>query len=134
MTGLARIVAMTALVTGCSAPAAAQDGSIVAWGNNELGQCDVPEPNEDFIAVAGGGYHSLGLKYLLPPTGACCDDGACAVINEAACLALGGTYMGDDTDCNDADCPEPCPADITGDEIVYVLDLLEEFSAWGPCP
>ena len=40
----------------------AQDGSIVAWGRNEDGQCDVPEPNTDFVAVAGGRYHSLGLK------------------------------------------------------------------------
>jgi alpha-tubulin suppressor-like RCC1 family protein len=38
------------------------DGSIVAWGENEMGQCDVPEPNSDFIAVAAGGERSLGLK------------------------------------------------------------------------
>ncbi|MDI6873775.1 RCC1-like domain-containing protein [Candidatus Solincola sp.] len=24
------------------------DGSIVAWGNNAYGKCDVPEPNADF--------------------------------------------------------------------------------------
>jgi hypothetical protein len=35
----------------------------VAWGyNNDIGICDVPGPNADFVAVAGGGYHSLGLK------------------------------------------------------------------------
>jgi hypothetical protein len=34
----------------------------VAWGDNGQGQCDVPSPNADFIAVAGGHYHSLGLK------------------------------------------------------------------------
>jgi len=39
-----------------------EDGSIVAWGSNSLGQCNVPEPNEDFLAVAGGYRHSLGLK------------------------------------------------------------------------
>ena len=38
------------------------DGSIVAWGGNSSGQCDVPPPNTDFVAVAAGGYHSLGLK------------------------------------------------------------------------
>ena len=37
-------------------------GSIVAWGHNGYGQCDVPAPNTDFVAVAGGAYHSLGLK------------------------------------------------------------------------
>ena len=40
------------------------DGSaIVAWGNNDQGQCDVLAPNTDFVAVAGGYYHSLGLHY-----------------------------------------------------------------------
>jgi len=38
------------------------NGSIVAWGRNNDGQCDVPEPNADFVAVAAGGAHSLGLK------------------------------------------------------------------------
>ena len=38
------------------------DGSIVAWGRNNEGQCDVPAPNTDFVAVAGGEFHSLGLK------------------------------------------------------------------------
>jgi hypothetical protein len=35
----------------------------VAWGDNLYGGCDVPAPNEDFIAVAGGRWrYSLGLK------------------------------------------------------------------------
>ncbi len=34
----------------------------MAWGWNDYGQCNVPSPNEDFIAVAGGYGHSLGLK------------------------------------------------------------------------
>jgi hypothetical protein len=49
------------LVCGCVAagllaPAGAwaQDGSIVAWGANNVGQCDAP-PDTDFVAVAGGG-------------------------------------------------------------------------------
>ncbi|MEA3409807.1 MAG: FlgD immunoglobulin-like domain containing protein, partial [Candidatus Eisenbacteria bacterium] len=29
---------------------------------NDYGQCDVPAPNADFVAVAGGKHHSLGLK------------------------------------------------------------------------
>ena len=36
--------------------------SIVAWGGNTDGQCDVPAPNSGFVAVAGGGFHSLGLE------------------------------------------------------------------------
>jgi hypothetical protein len=38
------------------------DGSIVAWGYDDEGQCSVPAPNADFIALAAGGHHSLGLK------------------------------------------------------------------------
>jgi len=38
------------------------DGSIVAWGRNSEGQTNLPEPNADFVAIAGGGLHSLGLK------------------------------------------------------------------------
>lgn len=38
------------------------DGTIIAWGANNFGQCDVPTPNADFVAVAAGYAHSLGLK------------------------------------------------------------------------
>jgi len=38
------------------------DGTIVAWGHNWNGQCNVSAPNEDFIAVAAGYGHSLGVK------------------------------------------------------------------------
>ena len=38
------------------------DGSIVAWGHNNYGQCDVPAPNSNFVAVAPGNYHNLGLR------------------------------------------------------------------------
>lgn len=34
----------------------------MAWGSNRYGQCDVPNPNTGFMAVAAGYYHSLGLK------------------------------------------------------------------------
>jgi hypothetical protein len=34
----------------------------VAWGSNGSGQCNVPAPNSAFVAVAGGWFHSLGLK------------------------------------------------------------------------
>jgi hypothetical protein len=40
------------------------DGSIVAWGANWEGQCNVPAPNADFVSLASGRSHSLGLKGL----------------------------------------------------------------------
>ncbi|MCK4342991.1 MAG: hypothetical protein KAY37_14855 [Phycisphaerae bacterium] len=42
------------------------DGSIVAWGWNYYGQCNVPAPNANFVNVAAGGR--LDLHYIaLPP-------------------------------------------------------------------
>jgi hypothetical protein len=38
------------------------DGSVVAWGLNGSGQCNVPLPNLDFAAVAAGSSHCVGLK------------------------------------------------------------------------
>ncbi|MBM3334527.1 hypothetical protein FJY63_07685 [Candidatus Sumerlaeota bacterium] len=38
------------------------DGSIVAWGYDAYGQCNVPAPNAGFIAIAAGERHSLALK------------------------------------------------------------------------
>jgi len=39
-----------------------EDGSVVAWGSNDYGLCEIPSPNADFIAIAAGVTHSLGLK------------------------------------------------------------------------
>jgi hypothetical protein len=63
-------VALLAAVTmlGLWAPGAQGDwGAIVAWGLNDQGQCNVPAPNTGFVAVAGGYWHSLGLKRDCPP-------------------------------------------------------------------
>jgi hypothetical protein len=39
------------------------DGSIVAWGDNHYGQCNISPPNVDFVAVvAGGSDHNFRLK------------------------------------------------------------------------
>src|SRR5687767_11071901 len=38
------------------------DGSIVAWGYNGSGQCNVPGANTGFVTIAAGWYHGLGLK------------------------------------------------------------------------
>lgn len=37
-------------------------GWIAAWGQTQSGQCDVPEPNRGFQAIAAGYRHSLGLR------------------------------------------------------------------------
>ena len=59
------LFAITCLVLAvlvADASHAQSTGGIIAWGSNGYGQCDVPAPNEDFLAIFGGQYHSLGLK------------------------------------------------------------------------
>ena len=38
-----------------------EDGSILAWGDNDCGQTTVPKTDKKFIAISAGYYHSLGL-------------------------------------------------------------------------
>jgi hypothetical protein len=38
------------------------DGTVVAWGYDSSGECDVPAPNAGFVALAGGIRFSVGLK------------------------------------------------------------------------
>jgi len=56
------VVCLGALVLGTGVASGQLSGSIVGWGYNYNGQCDVPEPNADFVALATGWYHSLGVK------------------------------------------------------------------------
>ena len=56
------LVCLAALVLGTGVASGQSTGSIVAWGYNGQGQCDVPAPNADFVAVAGRHVHSLGLR------------------------------------------------------------------------
>ncbi len=39
-------------------------GTLVAWGLNDDGQCNVPRGN-DFVAISGGHWHSLALRARL---------------------------------------------------------------------
>ncbi len=38
------------------------DGSIMAWGGNEYGELDVPEPNTGFVAIDAKFFHSIALR------------------------------------------------------------------------
>ena len=38
------------------------NGSVVAWGDNSLGLCDVPSGLRDVIAISASEYHNLALK------------------------------------------------------------------------
>jgi len=53
---------LVVLVSAAGVARGQDDGSIVAWGKNSEGQCDVPPPNTMYVGVAAGYAHSLGLK------------------------------------------------------------------------
>jgi len=53
------VATLTVAAIGRSDP---PQGTVVAWGRNDLGQTNVPAPNTGFIAVAAGINHSLGLR------------------------------------------------------------------------
>lgn len=76
------------------APSDALGGTIVGWGYNVHGQCDVPDGN-DFVAVAAGWHHSLALKAdgSLVAWGLN-DDGQCDVPegNDFVAIAAGHRY------------------------------------------
>jgi hypothetical protein len=55
------LVCLAALVLGIGVANGQSTGSIMAWGYNPHGVCDVPAPNTDFVAVTGRHMHSLGL-------------------------------------------------------------------------
>jgi hypothetical protein len=38
------------------------DGTVVAWGGNDDGECDVPEGLNNVVAISAGGMHNLALK------------------------------------------------------------------------
>jgi alpha-tubulin suppressor-like RCC1 family protein len=60
LAGYVGVLLVVAIAPG--AAMAAGPGSLVGWGSNRFGQCDVPEPNADFVAMEPGFGHMLGLK------------------------------------------------------------------------
>ena len=39
-----------------------EDGRVFAWGNNEYGQCDVPEGLTGVVEITAGGGHVVAVK------------------------------------------------------------------------
>ena len=76
------------------------------------------------------------------PMGACCNANAitCEVLPEGDCVAFGGYYWGDDTDCIEADCTDDpwgaCCAEEGGCELVYSqmkCDMYSTFYQYQTC-
>ncbi len=67
-------------------------------------------------------------------TGACCVDGNCVQATQLSCVDAEGVFYGTSMTCSVVECPATCDADINGDGIVDVSDLLALIAAWGMCP
>jgi hypothetical protein len=79
--------------------------------------------------TASGGT-SLGISYPGATNGACCfPDECCRRLSPGDCAAAGGMYKGNNTSCTT--CPPLCPADINGDGLVNVTDLVAVITEWG---
>jgi len=64
------------------------DGSLVAWGYNSDGQCDVPA-GDGFVAISAGDWHSLALRSKTCTNPIIGDlNGDCKVDCEDVCLML----------------------------------------------
>ena len=97
------------------------------------------------LAIADAGDHVLDSNVFIrtqsftctPPgtTGACCfPNGICTDETSADCAEDGGIFH-PDVDCKTFNCEVPaCPADVTGDSVVGVADLLAIINHWGNCP
>lgn len=55
-------VVQPTVASGLDMPDGSPPGPIFAWGNVSYGQCNVPPPNDDFVGLDGGAWHSLGLR------------------------------------------------------------------------
>ena len=66
---------------------------------------------------------------LPPQPGACCSGGNCFQVLESQCSSIGGLFEGEGADCSTG-CVS-CVADLTGDQVVNVLDLLIIVSNFG---
>ena len=65
---------------------------------------------------------------------ACCVNGACIILDENTCSAVGGSWSDVGTNCGEYQCPEPCLGDVNNDDLVDVSDLLTVIANWGGCP
>ena len=88
--------------------------------------------HEDGIAWRDAGM--ISIRDDCGEAGACCIRDACVMTTQDACEDARGWWRGADVDCAGGPCPSPCTADVTGDGVVNMTDLLRVLDAWGWCP
>ena len=87
------------------------------------------DPDDIWRGFVDGGGNNFACV-----VGACCLNDSCIALQETNCIAVGGTYQGDNTTCVASGCPGFCPGDIDGDGTVGITDFLGVLAAWGACP
>ena len=95
------------------------DRTVVAWGRNDNGQCDVPADLGRCRSLAAGRRHSVALR-VLPCVGDVTGDGIHSGQDIGTLFAAFGS--------NDPVC------DLDGDGSVSSLDFSIMLAAWGSCP
>jgi hypothetical protein len=82
-------------------------GAYTVCETQQPGYTPTTPPCVDVDVTAGTILKVEFGNMLTPPSGACClsTSGPCVVITEAECLAEGGTYYGDGTECDPSLCP-----------------------------
>ena len=82
----------------------------------------------------GGQWHGAGSSCMECDlsASACCVSTGCSITSSEICLELGGNWLIEGGTCDD--CPSICIADVNGDLVVDIQDLLSVIAAWGSCP
>ena len=109
------------------------NGSVRCWGQNTYGQCTPPTDLPPLTAISASDRYTLGLTTAgrvvrwgveigqIPGSGTVCTMIAAGAGHGIAAL-------------EQAECPTPCSADITGNGNVDAADLAAVLSAWGGTP
>jgi predicted outer membrane repeat protein len=106
-------------------------GGAACW---EMSESDCLDGGGDWVGDATVCVSSSCDTSGGEPLGGCCLADACVMAPEHACMEADGDFAGEDVDCVDVNCESACAADINGDNLVDVLDIIELISAWGACP
>jgi hypothetical protein len=70
------------------------------------------------------------------PKGVCCVNNVCVDnVSQSDCTSVAGTWLGPGESCSTPNvCTQPpCPADVTGNGVVNIDDLLGVINGWGNC-
>ncbi len=109
------------------------NGSVRCWGQNTYGQCTPPTDLPPLTAISASDRYTLGLTTAgrVVPWGV--EIGQSPSSGTICTMIAAGAYHGIAA-LEQAECPIPCAADVTGNDNVDAADLAAILSAWGGAP